>query len=217
MGKGIVVSKKNKQWWKKKKNKPLIVELQEVVKATEDINHKRDAQSFCDYFVRNGFLTSYMKVRGRELCEITFGKRSNRNTWKRTQKKWGKHYLYAISDGEYLKVGFSVDPKKRLKSLKTGSPREIKIVWQTICAYNSVDALKEEKKLHRRLSNFAVRGEWFKGDALHVCKSWRIYKLDHALNRYLSYLEWNDEDRFNEIAEAKLDEELLASGELNNI
>jgi hypothetical protein len=65
-------------------------------------------------------------------------------------------YVYFVTDGEYLKVGFSKSPKSRVKGLQTANPRELRTV-----AIIEGDELKESE-IHARLNAHHVRGEWFR-------------------------------------------------------
>lgn len=55
-----------------------------------------------------------------------------------------------------IKIGFSGNPQKRLRSLKTGSPDELSIL-KVIKGSPRLEA-----ELHRRFVSDRVRGEWFK-------------------------------------------------------
>lgn len=67
-------------------------------------------------------------------------------------------YVYLIGNLEYgfVKIGYSNDPNKRLKSLQTGCPFDISIL----------DVFEGgpdvEKSLHKRYRRYSTRGEWFK-------------------------------------------------------
>ena len=65
--------------------------------------------------------------------------------------------IYFISDGEYVKIGYtSGNPKERLASLQTSNARQLKII-QTIPG----DIYKEQT-LHQRFHHLRACGEWFK-------------------------------------------------------
>lgn len=87
--------------------------------------------------------------------------------------------VYFITDGRYTKVGCGNDPAKRLLELQTGNPLELSLV-KTI-----EGSFEEEKAIHKSLSLYHVRGEWYdfnqfddcvlgfllEGDCSSVCKS----------------------------------------------
>ena len=200
------MSKRNKPWWKEKEKIDVIDNIQFIARNAESKIHRQDAQSFLDYFTRVGYLTPYMKSRGRELTKLLFPERLKSQSSKPKPIK-GKHYLYAVSDGEYLKVGYSLDPKKRLKAFKTGSARPLKLVWQVLCGYDSKQATKEEKKLHRRLKPFHVNGEWFDHDCILICRGWRILHIKENREEYENSL--TDEE-----ANIELDKQMLS--QINN-
>jgi hypothetical protein len=69
--------------------------------------------------------------------------------------------LYVISDGEYLKVGISSTPRKRLKQMQTSNARELKLVKEYPIG-NRKTTEAWELYVHKRLAEYHVRGEWFK-------------------------------------------------------
>lgn len=77
---------------------------------------------------------------------------------KRAHKQKLISYIYLIqpSNLPIVKIGLSVNPKKRLKTLQTSHYEELKLI-----------AIKEgtryeELKLHTKFQELHVRGEWFK-------------------------------------------------------
>jgi hypothetical protein len=71
-------------------------------------------------------------------------------------------YLYAIKDlnSGLIKLGYSLDPRARLRELQTGSSSPLHLVY-----YESVGDLPArllEKELHRDFAHLRVRGEWFR-------------------------------------------------------
>lgn len=66
-------------------------------------------------------------------------------------------YIIKHPDG-YYKIGISKDPRKRVKKLQNGCPKQL-VLWATLrCTYptNSV-----ETDLHKQFSESHVRNEWF--------------------------------------------------------
>ena len=69
-------------------------------------------------------------------------------------------YLYVIGNNtDKQKIGFSKDVNKRLKTLQTGNPDELKIHYTIECP--SEKTRKLEKKIHTELSYKKLKGEWF--------------------------------------------------------
>jgi len=74
--------------------------------------------------------------------------------------KDAKSFVYFISDGEYVKIGKADSIEKRLRSLKTGNPRELKVLAR-IPFSTAEKAHEAEQTLHFSYSMFHVSGEWF--------------------------------------------------------
>jgi len=76
-------------------------------------------------------------------------------------------YVYLISNGNYIKIGFSRIPYKRTQELQIASPYELKLI-RTYVFDNDDDAYAFEKELQGICSNYRVRGEWYKKQALEI-------------------------------------------------
>lgn len=64
-------------------------------------------------------------------------------------------FVYAIQSGEAIKIGWAADPVRRLSELNVGSPGTHRLL-------GFVEATKsQERELHRLLSPWRIRGEWF--------------------------------------------------------
>jgi len=81
------------------------------------------------------------------------------------------HYLYAISDGMEVKLGRSVNIDKRMKTLQTGSARDLKELWRLPVGTTITSAKKNERQLHRLCSKFRVRGEWFELGCMNLVET----------------------------------------------
>ncbi len=70
-------------------------------------------------------------------------------------------YIYIIHDGENnVKIGKSDNPKKRVKSLQTGHPKNLEVLKTFSVPKSKV--FKIEKECHRKLNtSYEKRGEWF--------------------------------------------------------
>lgn len=68
--------------------------------------------------------------------------------------------IYFISDGEYIKIGYTNKENSdgRLKSLQTGNAREL----FSLCEIPGDRNI--EKELHKKFKDIYVRGEWYKKD-----------------------------------------------------
>lgn len=71
-----------------------------------------------------------------------------------------KGYVYFIQGlcGGAIKVGYSVDPNKRLKELQTGYPDTLTILLMI------PGTEQTEKTLHRQFESSRLKGEWFRPD-----------------------------------------------------
>lgn len=67
-------------------------------------------------------------------------------------------YVIGEEGGDHVKIGKSVKPKQRLKSLSTGTPRELELVTKA----EVENASEVEQTLHQKYDEYRVTGEWFK-------------------------------------------------------
>lgn len=75
-----------------------------------------------------------------------------------------KDYIYIISnDQNYIKVGVSNNPERRIKQLQTGNEHKLTLLFteEFECTRNHL--LKIEKQLHKEIKRLATHcvGEWF--------------------------------------------------------
>ena len=63
--------------------------------------------------------------------------------------------VYFIQAGEFVKIGFSVNPESRIDELKTGCPFELKLLTTV------PGGKKMEKELHQIFAAHRQHGEWF--------------------------------------------------------
>lgn len=122
---------------------------------------KQTVDSLLRWYLKNHFLTSGQVGLAKSLTAPKQAKKKT-NT---------KHYVYAISDGENIKIGMSNNVEKRLKSLQTSNSKDLVVVWKYYAGRQAKDATKIEKMLHRQCKPHHIRGEWFKMEALEMVKS----------------------------------------------
>jgi len=67
-------------------------------------------------------------------------------------------YVYFIQNGneDIIKIGWSIDPLSRLKTLQTGSPHPLLII-----AVQSASDRSLEHFLHKKFKKQHIKGEWF--------------------------------------------------------
>jgi len=79
-------------------------------------------------------------------------------------------YLYIIRSGlsnsDPIKIGIADNVENRLSGMQTGNPRELVVLYK-IPMNSRNHAFMVENRLHRKLSKFNIRGEWFVGRALN--------------------------------------------------
>lgn len=71
----------------------------------------------------------------------------------RAQRAGVQGYVYGITDGEYVKIGYSVNPPKRVAELQTGNARTLSLLG-TI-----------ERAMHAKYQKINVLQEWFELDS----------------------------------------------------
>jgi len=132
-------------------NDYIIIKLQNfLLKKDTAEKDKEKARSLINWYRVNNFFTAAQRSLANNLPYI-----------KKKPAVVKKHYLYAISNGDQVKLGMSSDVNKRLKSMQTASPAELVLLWKYYIANTPADAIKIEKMLHRACKEFHVRGEWF--------------------------------------------------------
>lgn len=100
-----------------------------------------EAECGCEWDICLGFHKgeSYAFVRVRRACT-------------------DKSYLYFIEavETEFIKIGRSADPDRRLAQLATGSPNQLRIIGRL---GGGADV---ERDLHEQFDDLRERGEWFR-------------------------------------------------------
>lgn len=160
-----------------------VVKLKKFSMAKETgPDDKQKAVSLIRWFQVNNYFTAAQRQLANSLTYV-----------KKKPAVVKKHYLYAISNGQEIKLGMSSDVNKRLKALQTSSPSELVLLWKYYIANTPKDAIKIEKMMHRSCSQFHIRGEWFTMDCIrtvnsfnpnkkHVAK-WEFAKLISVANK----------------------------------
>lgn len=64
--------------------------------------------------------------------------------------------IYAIQSGEFVKIGFSDTPNKRLRAIQVSSP--VKCILLGVME----GTMGTEDLIHKRFSSIRVQGEWFR-------------------------------------------------------
>lgn len=85
-----------------------------------------------------------------------------------------KYYLYAISDGIAIKLGYSKNVPRRLKEMQTGQSAKMSIVWKYFVGATEKLAAQAERKLHRYCKKHRIRGEWFHADCMLLVEQFTV-------------------------------------------
>lgn len=142
---------KRKKYMKLNYKEVIFVKLKAFSLAkTTSSDDKLRANSLVKWFQVNNFFTAAQLSLAKSLTYV-----------KKKPAVVKKHYLYAISNGQEIKLGMSSDVNKRLKALQTSSPSELVVLWKYYIANTPSDAIKIEKRLHRACKAYHIRGEWF--------------------------------------------------------
>lgn len=156
------MAKKKKQY-KKSSVEDLLCSLHDLIKnGSED---RRDARSLLNWYLRKKKWTPkqfhYVKI------IVARNKKADR-------PKPVKYSLYAISNGESVKLGISTDIHKRLKELQTANSASLEVIWKHYIGREKKAAYDAERKLHRLCRKYKLRGEWFKDGCMHLVNQFSL-------------------------------------------
>lgn len=100
-------------------------------------------------------------------------------------------YLIRASNGMF-KIGMASNPRARIAGLQTGSPLELKLVHRR--SVPKAHARRAEKRIHKSLRRYRVRGEWFSGPVdLAIAEIDRITLREEQLHAHTQLFEHGDE------------------------
>lgn len=120
------------------------------------------AQDYCDYI--NGPFApetpATLKSAGHEFEQDSSIDDPEYAAWGvirdfKAQREGRQGYIYLITDSEYVKIGYSVNPKKRVAELQTGNARLLRLL-ATI-----EGTPQDERDLHIQFIEHNVLQEWF--------------------------------------------------------
>lgn len=111
-----------------------------------------------------------------------------------------KEYIYVLKCNDAVKVGYTTDLDKRIKSHQTSNP-----FIEFICSYEG--SIKDESLIHKKLHNYIKDG----------CREWFNYYEDifNDIDSYFKYKNYNliENNNINYIKETSLDLNPFISGE----
>lgn len=88
-----------------------------------------------------------------------------------------KKFIYIISNGDNYKIGFSKNPKRRIKQLQTGT--DVKLELKYFIEIEVAPVYIIEYIIHKVVKESRIQGEWFKQDFLKLKNT-----LDYIKIRY---------------------------------
>lgn len=142
----------------------LMIKLDEVARSGS--KDAAPARSLVDWFMANKSWTVKQWSYARSICT-----RFKRNAKPKSVKKF---YLYAISDGLSVKLGYSSNVKSRISAMQTGCPNTLKCQWKYYVGKSEGEAKRMEGKLHRYCKKYRKRGEWFHADCMVLVEQFSI-------------------------------------------
>lgn len=154
---------KRKKKYKAEGNDKLLIALEKITR--KPCSDREFATSLLNWYLAN----KYWTVKQRSLVNALV----MRNRAKPPEKPV-KYHLYAIGDGESVKLGVSTNIGKRLNSMQTGHPKRLKVLWKFFVGREKGPAYKAEKRLHRYCKKYKLRGEWFKGDCMVLVEQFSL-------------------------------------------
>lgn len=136
----------------------LVAKLEQSIRTV--LPEDRDkALSLMRWYSQHGDLTQ----KQRHLAKGILKRKREQSLKEKTEMPY---YVYVISDGEFVKIGYSKNPKKRLKAVQSGNPRQLKLVAKReVSGRRKAKAL--EKSLHKQYGCYRKSGEWFCGSVLN--------------------------------------------------
>jgi len=102
-------------------------------------------------------LTEWRKSNRQHLRDYHREYRDKTQGHKDRKSHFSQGYIYVFKWENFVKIGISINPSKRIQGLSTGLPTEGKLI-HLIKTNNMRDA---EKTIHDKFSYARKRGEWF--------------------------------------------------------
>lgn len=154
---------KRKKKYKAKGSETTLIELQSI--ARKPGSDREAAQSLLSWHLRLQYWTPKQYEYIKAILYRGKAKKSH---------KPSKHHLYAIGDGESIKLGISTNVGNRLKAMQTSHPKQLKIIWKFYVGRERGPAYKAEKKLHKLCKKHRLRGEWFSSECMVLVEQFSL-------------------------------------------
>ena len=159
---------KNKRQVKYSQIELLTTELHDNIRARKFTgNELTTASSLLSYYVA-GVELSFKQV---ELIKILNAKCK---VVRPEKEKTRKRSLYAISNGEHVKLGISTNIGRRIKDMQTSNANDLELLWRYYVGKDKKLAFQSERKLHRLCKKHKIKGEWFSMDCMDLVRSFKV-------------------------------------------
>jgi hypothetical protein len=149
----------------------ILIGLQKV--SESDTQWASKASGLMGWYREKGDFTKKQRAYASNMIAQCSNKQSKAKSKDKT------YCLYAIDDGVYIKLGYSCDPAKRMKTMQTGQANKLELLWQYPVGKIEVHAKKAERKLHRYCRRHSKRGEWFNRDCMTLVRQFEIHDKVH--------------------------------------
>ena len=149
-------------------NEKMLEKLHSVVRSKGSNSDK--AQSLILWFMANKMWTEKQVAYIKTIIKVS----ESEKTKKKTAAEEKKHHLYAISDGVYLKLGYSCNIGRRIKSMQTSNGKPLQLKWKMYTGKGPKLARTAEKRLHRFMKKYHVTGEWYQLECFDKLQSFSI-------------------------------------------
>jgi len=151
----------------------LIVKLQKI-KLNSKIKdkHRAFASSLLSDYMKYKSLTVNQKCAAFNLIKYAKPVRVRKPIVKKES-----YYLYAMTAGGKVKIGYTSNVKSRRIQIQTSNPDNVIVEWSMKCATTKRGAKIQERKLHRLCGDFRVGGEWFEYESLDLVKNFKVKNI----------------------------------------
>jgi len=136
-------------------------------------------REFCEMFKRRGLKEFTSWNRQKKETEAPKAISIPEVEIKEEEPAESKVFVYLIGANSFYKIGIAIDVKKRLASLQTSSPHQMKVLK----SWESAFAQKAERYLHKHFKDYRQKGEWFRLSSEQVEILLNILNLDEFISQ----------------------------------
>lgn len=158
-----MTKKKTRKKIKLAANETLLADLHKMIEEGHEKAHT--AQSLIEWYLQYKYWT---------VKQLSYVKVLVKTPKKKKATKSKKYYLYAIGGENDVKLGFSSDVRRRMKTLQTARPDTLKCLWRHYIGREEAEARKQEGKLHRYCKKHHIQREWYRPDCMVLVNQFSI-------------------------------------------